>query len=119
MKLSKWSLAVAMSVVSMSAWAGDADFTLMNRTGFTIREIYVSPAKRSQWGKDRLGEGTLENAKSRHFKFGETAACRQDIKVVFEDESFEPVWENIDLCEIEKITLRYNRQSRAVSAEAE
>jgi hypothetical protein len=119
MALSKWILGVATVVASMSAFAGDADFTLTNRTGLTIAEIYVSPARRSQWGNDRLGDGVLENGKSRHFKFGETAACKQDIKVAFESADGEAVWENVDLCEIEKITLRYNRQTKQVSATAD
>ena len=119
MNLGNWTLAAALALASTTAFAGDADFTLTNRTGLTIRELYVSPTKRSQWGRDRLGEGVLEQAKARHFKFGETAICKQDIKVVFEDNTPDAVWENVDLCEIEKITLRYDRKTRRVSAEAE
>lgn len=102
-----------------SAASGDADFTLVNRTGIEIRELYVSPTKRSEWGRDRLGDGTLKNGQSRHFKFGQTAACRQDIKVVFEDDGSEISWDNVDLCAIEKITIRYDRSTRRVSAETE
>ena len=119
MKAVKWGIAAAIAAASMGAFAGDADFTLTNRTGLTISEIYVSPTRRNQWGRDRLGDGVLENAKSRHFKLGETAACKQDIKVTFENADGEAVWENVDLCEIEKITLRYNRQTKQVSASAE
>ena len=39
--------------------------------------------------------------------------------MTFEDAAGEAIWENVDLCEIEKITLRYNRQSKQVSATAE
>ena len=119
MNLRKWSFAAALALASTTAFAADADFTLTNRTGLTIRELYVSPAKRSQWGRDRLGDGVLEQARSRHMKFGETAICKQDIKVVFEDDTPDAVWENVDLCEIEKITLRYDRKTRRVSATAE
>lgn len=102
-----------------SAASGDADFTLVNRTGLEIRELYVSPAQRSEWGRDRLGDGTLKNGQSRLFKFGQTATCRQDIKVVFEDDGSEISWDNVDLCAIEKITIRYDRSTRRVSAETE
>ncbi len=102
-----------------SAASGDADFTLVNRTGLEIRELYVSPTRRSEWGRDRLGDGTLKNGQSRHFKFGQTATCRQDIKVVFEDDGSEISWDNVDLCELEKITIRYDRATRRVSAETE
>src|SRR5687767_14098773 len=104
---------------TVSAASGDADFTLVNRTGLEIREIYVSPTKRSEWGRDRLGDGTLKNGASRHFKFGQTAQCRQDIKVVFEDDGSDVQWDNVDLCALEKITIRFDRKTRRVSAETE
>jgi hypothetical protein len=106
-------------IASSAALAGDADFTLTNRTGIDIRELYVSPSKQNNWGRDRLGEGTLDNGKARHLKFGETAICKQDIKVVFDDDASEVTWDNVDLCEIEKITLRFDRKTRRVSAETE
>ena len=119
MNFGKLGVAVAMLAASASAFAGDADFTLVNRTGMTIRELYVSPTQRSQWGRDRLGDGMLEQAKSRHFRFGETAVCKQDIKVVFEEDGTDAVWQNVDLCEINKITLNFDRKTRRVSANAE
>jgi hypothetical protein len=121
MKLRNWIVAFALSFCSFGAHAasGDADFTLINRTGLTISELFVSPASRSQWGRDRLGDGVLENSKSRHFKIGQTANCRQDIKVTFENADGEAVWENVDLCAIDKITLRYDRKTKQVSADAE
>src|SRR5215218_6182038 len=108
MKLRNMIAGAVLALLSLGAFAasGDADFTLTNRTGLTISELYVSPANRSQWGRDRLGDGTLDNGKSRDFKIGQTA-------------DGEAIWENVDLCAIEKITLRYNRQTKEVSASAE
>ena len=117
MRFSKCILAIALALASIGVFAADADFTLVNRTGLTIREIYVSATKRSQWGRDRLGDNVLENGQSKHFKFGDTPACRQDIKVVFEDDGSDAVWDNIDLCKIEKVTIRYDRKTRRVSAD--
>ena len=71
---------------SGSAFAGDADFTLLNRTGYTLREIYLSPSHKSAWGKDRMGDNVLENNKSRLFKFSDKSSCTQDLKVVFDDD---------------------------------
>ena len=39
--------------------------------------------------------------------------------MTFEKADGEAIWENVDLCAIEKITLRYNRQTKQVSADAE
>ena len=102
-----------------AAIAGDADFTLVNKTGYTLREVYVSPSHKDAWGKDRMGEGYLDNGKSRLFKFSDKSACKQDLKVVFDDDSSEVIWEEFDLCEVSKITLKYNRKTREVSADTE
>jgi sugar lactone lactonase YvrE len=39
--------------------------------------------------------------------------------VVFDDDGSNVVWEDIDLCELHKITLRYNRKTNVVSADTE
>ena len=96
--------------------AGDADFTLVNGTGIDIAEIYISAANRNSWGRDRLGKSTLDNGKSRLFEFSDSANCNQDIKVVFDDDAGEVIWKNLDLCEINKLTLRYNRSTKTVTA---
>jgi hypothetical protein len=38
---------------------------------------------------------------------------------VFDDDGSEVVWEGFDLCEINKITLKYNRSTKEVSADTE
>ncbi len=120
-KLSHTLLLSALSSILLSgaAIAGGADFTLVNRTGYTLREIYVSPSHKNAWGKDRMGDNVLDNGKSRLFKFSDKSSCKQDLKVVFDDDESEVVWEEIDLCEIDKITLKYNRKTREVSADSE
>ena len=102
-----------------SALAGDADFTLVNRTGYDLREVYVSPSNKEAWGKDRLGQNLLETGKSRLFKFSDKSSCKQDLKVVFDDDGSSVTWEDFDLCELNKITLKYNRKSGVVSADTE
>ena len=111
--------ALAGSLFAGSALAGDADFTLVNRTGYDIREVYVSPSHKNAWGKDRMGDNLLENGKRRLFKFSDKSSCKQDMKVVFDDDASEVVWEEIDLCELDTITIKYNRKTGQVSAEGE
>ena len=118
MKILKLSL-LACALASTAAWAGDADFTLVNRTGYTLREIYLSPSHKSAWGRDRMGDNVLENGSYRLFRFSDKASCSQDLKIVFDDDGSEVVWEDTDLCEINKITLKYNRSSGVVSAVTE
>ena len=122
MNLRKWSMAFVLvlatgfaSLGAIAAQRGDADFTMTNRTGLTIEEIYVSAVNRNAWGRDRLGDGVLENGRSRQLRFGDNAACQQDIKIVFDNKD-EVVWNNVNLCELEKITLRYDKANRRISA---
>lgn len=102
-----------------TALAGDADFTLINRTGYAIAEVYLAPANQKNWGRDRLGRSVLDNGRSKLFTFSDSANCMQDIQVVFDDDGSNVVWEDIDLCELHKITLRYNRKTGVVSADSE
>jgi hypothetical protein len=114
------ALSAFAAVASVTpAFAGDADFTLSNRTGFPIREVYIAPSKSSNWGNDRLGDGVLANGRQKLFKFSDKASCKQDVQVVFDDDGSEVVWENFDLCEINKVTLKYSRATKKVSADTE
>ena len=113
------SAAVASMLASTTAFAGDADFTLLNRTGYTLREVYLSASNKNSWGSDRMGDKYLDNGRSRLFRFSDKSSCKQDMKVVFDDDGSEVIWEDFDLCEINKITLKYNRTSGAVSADLE
>ena len=112
---------VLLSVLAISgaSFAGDADFTLVNRTGYALNEVFISPTAKNNWGKDRLGDNQLLNGQSRKFKFGDTKNCVQDIQVVFTDDESEVEWEGLNLCELNKITLRYNRKTKEVSADTE
>lgn len=122
MKLRQAGLAILFFsglAASGVANAGSADFTLVNRTGYTIREVYLSPAHKTNWGNDRLGHDNLDNNKQRLFKFSDKSSCVQDLMVVFDDDDSEATWEDFNLCELEKITLKYNRKSKLVSADTE
>lgn len=117
MKLALLTTALAIVCTSTSVMAANADFTLVNKTGYDINEVFISPTNRNNWGNDRLGEYQLSNNESRKMKFGDTKNCHQDIKVIFTDDDSEAEWENFNLCEINKIILKYNRKTDEVSAE--
>ncbi|MCY7389647.1 MAG: hypothetical protein LH481_16595 [Burkholderiales bacterium] len=122
MKLRQIGLAVMVVsglAASALANAGDADFTLVNKTGYALREVYLSPAHKTKWGSDRLGGSKMDNNKSRLFKFADKASCVQDLMVVFDDDGSEVTWEDFDLCDLNKITLKYNRKTKVVSADTE
>lgn len=115
----KISIAAFLFSVMASSFAGNADFVLVNKTGYAINEVFISPTQKNNWGRDRLGENQFLNGQSRKFRFGDTKNCKQDIKVIFTDDGTEVEWEDFNLCELNKITLKYNKKTGDVSAEYE
>jgi len=85
------------------------DFTLVNKTGLTIVELYVSPAKDDEWGDDVLGQDVLKNNETADIEFSPKAkTCAWDMKIIDEDkDSVE--WANLDLCKANEITLMYEK----------
>lgn len=102
-----------------SAFAQDAkqDFSVVNRTGYELSHIYVAPTKSDDWGNDIMGPNTVPNGATVnvHFEAG-TKTCRWDLKVTYSDDDSSAYWRNINLCEVERITIRYNRQTDTSTA---
>ena len=118
--LSKLFIGVLIAASGLAAHAGDADFTLTNRTGFGIESIFVAPTKSKTWGSDFLGEGTLRNGASRLIGFSKKSNhCIYDLRIhwVGYGEDEDTTWERLDLCAINKITLRYNRKTNETFAD--
>jgi hypothetical protein len=113
------SLAAAACLYAIPAVAQQArqDFVLVNRTGYELREVYVSPTKSNEWEEDVLGQDTLEDGKRVTIRFKRaTRTCRWDLKVVYSADDSNAVWRNINLCEVERVTIRYNRNTDTTTA---
>ncbi|MCQ4162294.1 Tat pathway signal protein [Roseomonas sp. GC11] len=63
--------------------AGDPSFSFVNRSGATIRELYVSLSTDTNWGRDRLGDAVLEPGNDRWVDLPANRSCTVDIKVVY------------------------------------
>ncbi len=110
-------LSVAFSFAGTAHAEAKQDFDLSNKTGYEIKEVYVSPSKSDDWEDDVLGSGTLPDGNKVHIKFHRsTTSCEWDVKVVYTDDSSSAVWQNINLCEVEKITIHYTRSTDTTSA---
>lgn len=100
-----------------SVSAENLDFTLLNKTGYAINEVYVSSAATNDWEEDVLGKDQFGNGDRVNILFDSgSKGCNWDMKVVYEDEE-EAVWERLDLCEISSVTLRYDRSKGSTWAE--
>jgi hypothetical protein len=61
--MKKLFAAVAIVVLAFAAPAGaqeaKQDFKLVNKTGYELKALYVSPSKSDDWGDDILGQDVL------------------------------------------------------------
>ena len=89
------------------SFAGKQDFTLVNRTGFDIAEVYVSAHSKDDWESDVMGKGVLANGATVEIHFAPSDKTKDwDLKVV-DGKGKSIVWEKLDLLEISKVTLHY------------
>lgn len=108
----------AIAFIPSAATAqGKQDFTLTNMTGYTISEVYVAPTKSEDWEEDVMGQDVLNDGERVEISFprkGKT--CSYDLRVVFDDED-EASWREFNLCEVSKISIRYDRSTGVTTAE--
>jgi len=84
---------------------GVQNFLLINSTGLSIDQLFVSPANVDNWEEDILGVDILENGAECEISFDiSEEACLWDILIVDADGD-EIVWEDLNLCEISEINL--------------
>ena len=71
------ALAIATVSTTAPAFADARDFVLINNTGQTIQQVYVSASKDDDWGDDILGEDVLPSGRRVTITFGRfaEAAC--------------------------------------------
>jgi hypothetical protein len=106
-------LAGALALVAFSSVTSAApqnrklDFTLINKSTYTIVELYVSPTNDEEWGEDVLGTDVLANDERVDIEFARSeTTCSWDLKIV-DDEEDEVTWTKLNLCTANEITLRY------------
>ena len=99
------------------AFAGDQDFTLINKTGYEIGEVYVAPSKSNDWEEDVLGQDVLADGDQVNITFArKTESCFWDMKVVYTIDNTTAEWDRFNLCEVSKIKIFYNHKTDTTSA---
>jgi hypothetical protein len=101
--------AIALPLISMgaqSALADPRDFTLVNGTGSTIMQLYVSHGSEPNWGSDILGTGVLPAGESTPIVFSipEPDLCTYDIKVTLDNRG-EGRLNAVNLCTVGTVTF--------------
>ena len=104
--------------MSAIAWGqAKQDFTLVNKTGYALSEVYVAPSKSDDWESDILGRDLMPDGEAFEISFDwADKSCFWDLKVIYHDDNSSAVWYGIDLCTVSKITIKYNRATDTTSA---
>lgn len=98
------------------------DFTLVNKTGYDIKEIYIAPTSQDEWSADDKVKipGVLKDGESLDLKFHPKASAEKwDLKIKWADGGDEVEWRDFNLTEISKITLFYDDKTEKTTAETE
>lgn len=99
--------------------AGQQDFSLVNRTGYQIDEVYVSRTSSRQWGNDIMGRDALDDGQGVNVTFtAPDGVCNWDLKVKYNDGD-EATWKSLNLCSISKVTLFWDKKSEVTRAVTE
>jgi hypothetical protein len=111
---------VALAFVLVAARLGAEsalDFTLVNKTGYGISKLYVSPSASDDW-EDNMLKNVLEHNESIEIQFHRKAENVQkwDLMIVFVDDDEEVYWRGYKLAEVSKITLKYDRKTGETTA---
>lgn len=105
--------------LATAAHAGDQDFRLVNKTGYQIDSVYVSEANSRAWGRDIMGRDALADEEAVNISFNRAAqACRWDLKVRYNDGD-EATWQNLNLCNISRVTLFWNDKTQKTTAKVD
>jgi hypothetical protein len=108
-------LATLMMLFSISAFADDRDFTIVNDTGYPIKFLGVNAPGDSVYNENELS-GVLNDGSSFKVKFsGADKGCTWNIKVTWADDNSSSFFSGLNLCTIETVTLKYDRKSDTAS----
>jgi hypothetical protein len=92
------------------------DFTLENRTGYTLKEIYISPSKKDNWG-NVINKSPIKDGADYAMKAKATAKVQKyDLKAVYADGAGSPVWYDLDPTQFSRLTLKWDKEKKKTVA---
>ena len=119
MRLRLLSFSIALlSLLGGAALAQEQTrFLLVNGTNYPIRELVVSPHDMGTWSRNVLSAPALKPGERREVVFDSRIYdCNQDFKVVFDDDASLAIWRYLNMCELQKIRLNFDRMSGITTA---
>ena len=111
-------LVVAVATLSASSsYAQDnRNVTVVNGTGYGIKFLGFNNPGDNDWSDNEIG-GVMANGGSQYVKFNNAdKGCIWNFRISWADPGYPDVlWRNVNLCSIDKITLKYNRSTDTTS----
>ena len=105
------AMPLSLAVTNAASAQGRQDFTLVNRTGYQINELYIGPSSSDNWGEDLMPRSVLPDRAALDITFSRrSAGCLWDIRVVYADGD-DAEFEQVNLCRLTRLTLFWNRQA--------
>src|SRR5690348_2040930 len=108
---------VAAIALNASALAQDIrNVTVVNGTGYGIKFLGFNNPGDNDWSDNELG-GVLKNGQSVYVKFNNAdKGCVWNFRISWELSGYPDVqWRNVNLCQIDKLTLKWDRNSNETS----
>lgn len=111
------SVALVWFAAPVLAQEAKQDFTLVNKTGYELKAVYVGPSTSDDWGDDIMGQDVLADGQAVNIHFQpKVKACKWDLKVIYTEDNSKAVWTDIDLCNVGKITIFYDKDKDKTTA---
>jgi len=119
------AIALVVAIAALGAASASAadlrDVTVVNGTGYGIKFLGFNNPGDNDWSDNELPPGSvLPNGSSVYVKFNTAdKGCKWNFRIDWADPGYPGVlWEDVDLCSITTLTLKYDRASDTTSAEA-
>lgn len=99
MRKTVFAVAAALVLCSSIANARDIGFSVVNKTGSTMKALYGGPSSSGEWGSNIL-QGSIKNGETLAVTISGTSTCKYDFR--YEVDGSEPLEEyGVDICAID------------------
>ena len=92
-------------LLGTTAIADNYKFTLINKTGFEIIDLYFSPATQKNWGEEVLTVDTIPNKEQMKISVSRKERAENWDILVNDEQGVSYLWPNLKLSEINTLVL--------------
>ena len=112
------ALAAFTLLITPSLAADERNVTVVNATGYQIKFLGFNVPGDEEWNENEISS-LLETGGSVYVKFnGADKGCTWNIRVDWANYESGVLWKGVDLCKIDELTLKYNKETKVTSFSA-